>query len=82
MGLRIVGLQTSQFVVFAFARAAEAKSPYTQGHAQHVTEYALALATQIGLTASENDVLQRAGACSTTSARSVFPTPSSTSRAS
>src|SRR5262249_1705743 len=37
VGLRIVGLQTSQAVVFAFARAVEAKSPYTQGHAERVT---------------------------------------------
>jgi putative two-component system response regulator len=61
VGLRIVGLQTSQSVVFAFARAAEAKSPYTQGHAERVTEYALALATQLDLTASEKDILRRGG---------------------
>ena len=61
VGLRIVGLQTSQSVVFAFARAAEAKSPYTQGHAERVTEYALALAAQLGLSAPEQDVLRRGG---------------------
>jgi putative two-component system response regulator len=61
VGLRIVGLQTSQSVVFAFARAAEAKSPYTQGHAARVTEYALDLAAALGLSASEKDVLRRGG---------------------
>src|SRR5262249_21550097 len=49
VGLRIVGLQTSQTVVFAFARAVEAKSPYTQGHADRVSRYALALAEKVGV---------------------------------
>src|SRR3954453_10422231 len=59
VGLRIVGLQTSQAVVFAFARAVEAKSPYTQGHAERVTKYALLLAGQLGLPAAEVEVLRR-----------------------
>jgi putative two-component system response regulator len=59
VGLRIVGLQTSQTVVFAFARAVEAKSPYTQGHADRVSRYSLALADRIGLADNEKDVLQR-----------------------
>ena len=53
VGRRIVGLQTSLTVIFSFARAVEAKSPYTQGHSERVTKYALALAAQMGL--SEND---------------------------
>jgi putative two-component system response regulator len=61
VGRRIVGLQTSQSVVFAFARAVEAKSPYTQGHAERVTEYALGLARRLGLSASELDLLRRGG---------------------
>ena len=61
VGRRIVGLQTSQAVVFAFARAVEAKSPYTQGHAGRVTGYALALAERLGLPAAEKDVLRRGG---------------------
>lgn len=59
VGLRIVGLQTSQTVVFAIARAVEAKSPYTQGHAHRVSRYALALAEAIGLSAAEQEVLER-----------------------
>lgn len=61
VGSRIVGLQTSQAVVFAFARAVEAKSPYTLGHAQRVTMYALRLATDLGLSASECDTIRRGG---------------------
>ncbi len=59
VGLRIVGLQTSQTVVFAIARAVEAKSPYTQGHAHRVSRYALALAEAIGLSEDEKEVLER-----------------------
>jgi putative two-component system response regulator len=59
VGLRIVGLQTSQTVVFAFARAVEAKSPYTQGHADRVSRYALALADYVGLPEEDRDILRR-----------------------
>jgi putative two-component system response regulator len=44
-------------VVFAFARAVEAKSPYTQGHAERVTDYALTLATRVGITPAEHEIL-------------------------
>jgi putative two-component system response regulator len=54
-------LQTSQAVVFAFARAVEAKSPYTQGHAARVTRYALGLADRIGVSPTERDLLRRGG---------------------
>jgi putative two-component system response regulator len=59
VGLRIVGLQTSQTVVFTFARAVEAKSPYTQGHADRVTRYALVLADRLGLPDAEKAILHR-----------------------
>jgi putative two-component system response regulator len=59
VGRRIVGLQTSQTVVFTFARAVEAKSPYTQGHADRVTVYALALADHLGLDQANKDLLRR-----------------------
>jgi putative two-component system response regulator len=59
VGNRIVGLQTSQTVVFAFARAVEAKSAYTQGHADRVTAYALALADCLNLPAAVKEKLRR-----------------------
>ena len=61
VGLRIVGLQTSQAVVFAFARAVEAKSPYTQGHAERVTTYALAISERAGLNPREKETLRQGG---------------------
>jgi putative two-component system response regulator len=61
VGRRIVGLQTSQSVVFAFARAAEAKSPYTQGHAERVTDYVLEMAVHLGLSGQDRDQLRRGG---------------------
>ena len=61
VGLRIVGLQTSLAVVFAFARAVEAKSPYTQGHAQRVASYALAISGRAGLNAREKETLRQGG---------------------
>jgi putative two-component system response regulator len=61
VGLRIVGLQTSQAVVFAFARAVEAKSPYTQGHAERVTNYVLAMAERAGLGPGEKEILRQGG---------------------
>jgi putative two-component system response regulator len=60
-GHRIVGLQTSQTVVYTFARAVDGKSPYTRGHSERVTQYALALAEQLGLPAADRDVLYRGG---------------------
>src|SRR5437588_374953 len=59
VGTRIVGLQTSQTAMFVFARAVEAKSPYTQGHADRVTEYALGMARGLGLPHAEQEVLRR-----------------------
>jgi putative two-component system response regulator len=59
VGARIVGLQTSQTAMFVFARAVEAKCPYTQGHADRVTQYALTLARALGLSHDELEVLRR-----------------------
>jgi putative two-component system response regulator len=61
VGARIAGLQTSQTAVFIFARAVEAKSPYTQGHADRVTQYALLLAEEVGVVPAEKEVLRRGG---------------------
>ena len=59
VGRRIVGLQTSQTVVFTFAQAVEAKSPYTQGHADRVTLNSLALADHLGLDKANKELLRR-----------------------
>jgi putative two-component system response regulator len=59
VGKRIVGLQTSLTVVFSFARAVEAKSPYTQGHSERVTKYALQLADRVGVPEGEREVLRK-----------------------
>jgi putative two-component system response regulator len=58
-GVRVVGLQTSQTAMFVFARAVEAKSPFTHGHADRVTQYALALAQAVGLPRDQQEVLRR-----------------------
>lgn len=52
-------LDTAEAVVFALARAVEAKSPYTQGHAERVTHYALALADEVGITGEPREVLRK-----------------------
>ena len=54
-------LDCAQSVVFALARAIEAKSPYTQGHSERVTVFALALAARLGLSTRDSDVLRRGG---------------------
>jgi putative two-component system response regulator len=52
-------LDTAEAVVFALARTVEAKSPYTQGHAQRVTHYALALADELGLPPERRETLRK-----------------------
>jgi putative two-component system response regulator len=52
-------LDTAEAVVFALARAVEAKSAYTQGHAERVTLYALALGDEIGLAAEDRETLRK-----------------------
>lgn len=61
VGRRIVGLQTSTTVVHAFARAVDGKSPYTRGHSERVTQYALSLAERLGLSPADRDLLRRGG---------------------
>jgi putative two-component system response regulator len=50
---------SAEAVVFALARAVEAKSPYTHGHSERVTRYALALAEDVGLRADDREVLRK-----------------------
>ena len=52
-------LDTAEAVVFALARAVEAKSPYTQGHAERVTQYALALGDRVGVAGEQREVLRK-----------------------
>jgi putative two-component system response regulator len=52
-------LETAQSVLFALARAVEAKSPYTQGHAERVATYSLLLADELGLDAVRREVLRQ-----------------------
>jgi putative two-component system response regulator len=49
--------ESAEAVVFALARAVEAKSPYTHGHSERVKDYALRLAAQVGLPRGEWDTL-------------------------
>jgi putative two-component system response regulator len=52
-------LDTAAAVVFALARTLEAKSPYTQGHSERVTLYALALADAVGVGPPERETLRK-----------------------
>jgi putative two-component system response regulator len=52
---------SAEAVVFAMARAVEAKSPYTHGHTERVVRYSLALAGAAGVAPAQREVL-RAGA--------------------
>jgi putative two-component system response regulator len=52
-------LDSAEAVVFAFARAVEAKCRYTWGHSERVTSYALALGRHIGLSEPELVVLRK-----------------------
>jgi putative two-component system response regulator len=59
VGRRIVGLQTSQTAVFAFARAVDAKSPFTRDHSERVMRYALSLAEHLNLPGAQRELLRR-----------------------
>lgn len=50
---------SAEAVVFALARTVEAKSPYTHGHSERVTHYALELADAVGVTRHEREVLRK-----------------------
>src|SRR5262249_32970344 len=49
----------AEAVVFALARAVEAKSPYTHGHAERVTRHCLALARAVGVPPDQLEVLRK-----------------------
>jgi putative two-component system response regulator len=48
---------SAEAVVFALARAVEAKSPYTHGHAGRVRGFALELAAAVGASAEDRELL-------------------------
>ncbi len=50
---------SAEAVVFALARAVEAKSTYTHGHSERVTRYALSLADAVGLSRGERELLRK-----------------------
>jgi putative two-component system response regulator len=50
---------SAEAVVFALARTVEAKSPYTAGHSERVTRYALGLADAVQLSRAEREVLRK-----------------------
>lgn len=52
-------LDSAEQVAFAFARAVEAKSPYTHGHSERVGQYALLLARRLGLSVEECEILRK-----------------------
>jgi putative two-component system response regulator len=51
--------ESAEAVVFALARAVEAKSPYTHGHSERVARGALRLARALGLAAEQCEVLRK-----------------------
>jgi putative two-component system response regulator len=55
-------LDSAQAAVFAFSRAVEAKCPYTLGHTERVTGFALRLAEHAGIPAADMEVLRRGAA--------------------
>lgn len=51
--------ESAEFVVFALARAVEAKSSYTHGHSERVMRYCLEMAQTMGLTVEQQDILRK-----------------------
>lgn len=50
---------SAEAVVFALARAVEAKSRFTHGHSERVMHFALSLADAVGITRQEREVLRK-----------------------
>jgi putative two-component system response regulator len=52
---------SAEAVVFALARAVEAKSPFTHGHSERVTDLAVALAGAVHIEACQRELLRKGG---------------------
>lgn len=50
---------SAEAVVFALARAVEAKSPFTHGHSARVLRFCLALASAVGVDGRDRDLLRK-----------------------
>lgn len=50
---------SAEAVVFALARAVEAKSPFTHGHSERVMQHCLAMAFTIGISEEERELLRK-----------------------
>ena len=58
----VVQLEQLQWgTLTALARAIDAKSPWTMGHSERVTTFAVKIATEMGLSARELDIIRRGG---------------------
>lgn len=55
-------LDSAQAAVFAFSRAVEAKCPYTLGHSERVTDFAVRLAIHAGVPTADREILRRGAA--------------------
>jgi putative two-component system response regulator len=54
-------LDSAEGVIFALARAIEAKDTYTQGHTERVSQFALAVAYHMGLSEDDQNALYKGG---------------------
>jgi putative two-component system response regulator len=54
-------LDSAEAVIFALARAIEAKDSYTQGHTERVSQFALVVGHHLGLSSEEESALYKGG---------------------
>jgi len=54
-------LENAETVLFSLAQSIEAKDPYTEGHCQRLSKYAVALAERLGMPEEQVQALRRAG---------------------
>jgi putative two-component system response regulator len=54
-------LEKVENILFTLAKALEAKDPYTEGHSERVTDFAIKLAREIGLSKESQELLDKAG---------------------